>query len=78
MGSRHRICSRRRGGTAIDTVKVALLLTAAGHVTAPYKYPRIVHFVDALPKTVSGKIQRYELRRLTAASHQPSVHKETP
>ncbi len=41
-------------------------------------YPRIVHFVDALPKTVSGKIQRNELRRLTAASHQPSVHKETP
>ena len=28
------------------------------HVTAPYKYPRIVEFVDELPKTVSGKIQR--------------------
>jgi len=31
-------------------------------VTAPYKYPREIEFVDALPKTVSGKIRRVELR----------------
>jgi acyl-coenzyme A synthetase/AMP-(fatty) acid ligase len=31
-------------------------------VTAPYKYPRQVHFVETLPKTVSGKIRRSELR----------------
>lgn len=31
-------------------------------VTAPYKYPRAVEFVAALPKTVSGKIRRVELR----------------
>jgi acetyl-CoA synthetase len=30
--------------------------------TAPYKYPREIHFVDELPKTVSGKIRRVELR----------------
>ena len=30
--------------------------------TAPYKYPRIVEFADALPKTASGKIRRAELR----------------
>ena len=30
--------------------------------TAPYKYPRIVEFVDELPKTISGKIKRNELR----------------
>ena len=30
--------------------------------TAPYKYPREVHFVSGLPKTVSGKIRRVELR----------------
>ena len=29
---------------------------------APYKYPRVVHFVDALPKTSTGKIQRFVLR----------------
>ncbi len=32
------------------------------HVTAPYKYPREIEFVEALPKTVSGKIRRVELR----------------
>ncbi|NOX68660.1 MAG: AMP-binding protein [Gammaproteobacteria bacterium] len=31
-------------------------------VTAPYKYPRRIEFVDELPKTVSGKIRRVELR----------------
>ena len=30
--------------------------------TAPYKYPRIVDFVDELPKTASGKVKRAELR----------------
>ena len=33
--------------------------------TAPYKYPRIVEFVDELPKTISGKIRRVELRNET-------------
>lgn len=31
-------------------------------VTAPYKYPRIIEFVQELPKTISGKIRRVELR----------------
>lgn len=30
--------------------------------TAPYKYPRIVEFVDELPKTISGKIRRVQIR----------------
>ena len=29
---------------------------------APYKYPRVIEFVTALPKTETGKIQRYKLR----------------
>ncbi len=33
------------------------------HVTAPYKYPRIVEFVSELPKTVSGKIKRAQIRQ---------------
>ncbi len=33
-------------------------------VTAPYKYPREVEFVESLPKTISGKIRRVELREL--------------
>ena len=41
--------------------------------TAPYKYPRIVEFVDEMPKTISGKIRRVEIREETrrdaAAAH---------
>ncbi len=32
-------------------------------VTAPYKYPRIIEFVSELPKTISGKIRRVEIRQ---------------
>ena len=32
------------------------------HTTAPYKYPRVVEFVDELPKTVGGKIKRKQIR----------------
>ena len=38
------------------------LQTHVKNVTAPYKYPRIVDFVDELPKTLSGKIKRAEIR----------------
>jgi len=43
----------------------ALALELQNHVksvTAPYKYPREIEFIDELPKTVSGKIRRVELR----------------
>jgi acetyl-CoA synthetase len=33
------------------------------HETAPYKYPRIIEFVDELPKTISGKIRRVQIRQ---------------
>jgi acyl-coenzyme A synthetase/AMP-(fatty) acid ligase len=33
------------------------------NTTAPYKYPREIHYVTELPKTVSGKIRRTELRQ---------------
>jgi 2-aminobenzoate-CoA ligase len=29
---------------------------------APYKYPRAIEFVDALPRTETGKLQRFKLR----------------
>ena len=31
-------------------------------ITAPYKYPRVIEFVESLPKTISGKIRRKEIR----------------
>ena len=33
-------------------------------VTAPYKYPREIEFMESLPKTISGRIRRVELRKL--------------
>lgn len=39
------------------------------HATAPYKYPRIIEFVDELPKTISGKIQRKKLREHDKQTH---------
>lgn len=45
------------------------------HVTAPYKYPREIEFMAELPKTISGKIRRTELRQLererARAGHTP-------
>jgi 2-aminobenzoate-CoA ligase len=40
---------------------------------APYKYPRSVKFTDALPKTQTGKIERFRLRQVTGpANPEPS------
>jgi acyl-coenzyme A synthetase/AMP-(fatty) acid ligase len=39
----------------------------ARRVTAPYMYPREIEFVAELPKTISGKIRRVELRQQEAA-----------
>ena len=38
--------------------------------TAPYKYPRIVEFVEELPKTISGKIRRVDIRKASEKSNQ--------
>jgi acyl-coenzyme A synthetase/AMP-(fatty) acid ligase len=60
------------GQTASDGLRRAL----QDHVksrTAPYKYPRIVDFADAIPKTASGKIQRALLRTPPHASSPPTA-----
>ena len=53
----------RPGHTPGDDL-VRALQEHAKRVTAPYKYPREIEFVESLPKTVSGKIRRVELREL--------------
>jgi 2-aminobenzoate-CoA ligase len=50
-------------GHAGDALMVKLLQDHVKSVIAPYKYPRRVVFTDALPKTQTGKIQRFRLRR---------------
>ena len=52
-----------RGGFTGDETLVRELQEHCKRVTAPYKYPREIEFVDELPKTRSGKIRRVELRR---------------
>ena len=32
---------------------------------APYKYPRAIEFIDSLPRTATGKVQRYQLRKMS-------------
>ncbi len=51
----------KKGYIPSDELKLELQ-TFVKHNTAPYKYPRIIEFVDSLPKTISGKIKRTEIR----------------
>jgi acyl-coenzyme A synthetase/AMP-(fatty) acid ligase len=51
-----------RDGYAAGDALVRELQDHVKESTAPYKYPRVVHFAAALPKTASGKIKRAELR----------------
>jgi 2-aminobenzoate-CoA ligase len=51
-----------REGVAGDAAKVAELQDFAKQRIAPYKYPRSIEFVAALPRTSTGKVQRYRLR----------------
>ncbi|MEK1886860.1 MAG: AMP-binding protein, partial [Phyllobacterium sp.] len=50
-------------GIAADELTVKRLQDHVKEVIAPYKYPRSIKFVDALPKTATGKIQRFQLRK---------------
>jgi medium-chain acyl-CoA synthetase len=51
-----------RQGTSPCPTLAAELQDHCKRVTAPYKYPREIEFVTELPKTISGKIRRVELR----------------
>ncbi len=50
-----------KGYTPSDELK-ATLQQHVKDVTAPYKYPRLIEFVEQLPKTISGKMRRTEIR----------------
>ena len=49
-------------GAESSVALVAELQAHAKAEIAPYKYPREIAFVDALPKTATGKLRRSELR----------------
>jgi len=51
-----------KGTVGTDALKKEIQEYVKTH-TAPYKYPRIVEFVEELPKTISGKVRRVEIRK---------------
>jgi 2-aminobenzoate-CoA ligase len=51
-----------RAGVPGDDAKAAELQEFSKQQIAPYKYPRAVEFVDELPRTSTGKLQRFRLR----------------
>jgi len=60
-----------RPGQTGDAAMTKTLQDYVKATIAPYKYPRAIEFVTALPRTQTGKLQRFELRRIAAdtASH---------
>ena len=60
-----------RAGYSGDAATTKLLQEHVKATIAPYKYPRTIEYVTQLPRTQTGKLQRFELRRIAAdaASH---------
>jgi 2-aminobenzoate-CoA ligase len=56
-----------RDGVPAGPDKAAELQAYTKQVIAPYKYPRVIEFAAGLPRTGTGKLQRYRLRELAAA-----------
>ncbi len=54
----------RKAGQAVDEAELKAFVKER---LAPYKYPRVIEFLDELPKTATGKIQRFKLREREAA-----------
>ncbi|HEX5532492.1 MAG TPA: 2-aminobenzoate-CoA ligase, partial [Actinomycetales bacterium] len=54
-----------RAGAARDETTSQAIQGFVKQQIAPYKYPRSVEFVDALPRTATGKLQRFRLRSPT-------------
>lgn len=53
-----------KSGEPADSAQVKALQDHVKHTLAPYKYPREVRFVTSLPRTETGKLQRFALRKL--------------
>ncbi len=62
-----------QAGIAPDADLAKALQEHVKREIAPYKYPRVIAFVTALPKTPSGKLQRYALREIDQASLGPRL-----
>jgi 2-aminobenzoate-CoA ligase len=61
-----------RGGHSGDAACTKVLQEHVKATIAPYKYPRAIEYVSQLPRTQTGKLQRFELRRMAG---EPASHK---
>jgi 2-aminobenzoate-CoA ligase len=61
-----------RGGYSGDAACTRILQEHVKATIAPYKYPRAIEYVTTLPRTQTGKLQRFELRRMAG---EPASHK---
>jgi 2-aminobenzoate-CoA ligase len=59
-----------KSGHDADAVMVARLQDFVKQTIAPYKYPRAIEFVPGLPRTETGKLQRFRLRQIDAQQRQ--------
>ncbi len=60
-----------RPGHAGDAAMTRSLQDYVKETIAPYKYPRAIEYVATLPRTQTGKLQRFELRRMASeAAHE--------
>ena len=68
---RQGLCGAAAGLQRRHGARPRLLQEHVKATIAPYKYPRAIEYVTALPRTQTGKLQRFELRRMAgdAASH---------
>ena len=57
-----------RAGETGDAAMTKALQEHVRSTVAPYKYPRAIEYIEALPKTQTGKLQRFELRKMAATT----------
>jgi 2-aminobenzoate-CoA ligase len=57
-----------RAGHTGDAALTKTLQDFVKNTVAPYKYPRAIAYVTALPRTQTGKLQRFELRKMASES----------
>ncbi len=60
-----------RPGVTGDAALVSALQDHVKREIAPYKYPRAIAFMSELPKTQTGKLQRFALRQLAQSEARP-------
>ena len=62
------MCASLRQGFTGEATLTRTLQDFVKATVAPYKYPRAIEYVSSLPRTETGKLQRFELRRRAVES----------